>query len=244
MTREEALRKVVREYEVKPPHLIVKHDRRTCPGLGKILKDNHQEMIRRDARLGRVFKKPPRAVFMRDQNMKDILTRARLPPKKNSTRHSTQEVRSGLTRRSKGTGRSGCPLCPFITDRPAEVVKQVTIPSSGRVEQVQGRLTCRQDGAGGYIYLLTCSKSGAGYIGQSGRDQPLARFQEHKRSVEKGEQAVGRHFMEQRWGTEELVFKPFIAVKNRSPFVRKYLEKRLISNHGLVESPLGINNNH
>ena len=118
------------------------------------------------------------------------------------------------------------------------------MPSSGQVEKVQGRLTCKEGGVGGFLYLATCTKSGAGYMGESGRQQPLARFQEHRRSVELGAKAMGEHFMQQRCGTEELKFVPFLAVKERNPYVRKYLEKLLISKHNFVESALGINKNH
>ena len=72
----------------------------------------------------------------------------------------------------------------------------------------------------------------------------MARFQEHRRSVEVGNKAVGEHFCENKCGTEELKFVPFMAVKEKSPFVRKYLEKLLIAKHSFVESPLGINKNH
>ena len=172
----------------------------------------------------RVFPQPPRAVFERDRNLKEVLTRAKLPPVRNATRHSTQERRSGTTRCSKGTGRPGCPMCPFVTDRPSEVIREVRVPSSGEVEQVQGRLTCKEGGVGGFLYLAVCSKSGAGYLGESGRQQPLARFQEHRRSVEMGTKAMGEHFREQHCGTEELKFVPFLAVRERNPYVRKYLE--------------------
>jgi hypothetical protein len=242
--REEALRKVVREPEAKPPHLIVKYDRRSCPAISGILRNNHQAMTSKDRRLGQVFPRPPRAVFERDKNLKDILTRAKLPPARNATRHGTQETRHGVTRCNKGKGRRGCAMCPYITDRPAEVVREVKMPPSGQVERVQGRLNCNQGGSGGFLYLAICAKSGAGYLGESGRDQPVARFQEHRRSVEQGNNAVGEHFAAHRCGTEELKFIPFMAVKEKSPYVRKYLEKLLISKHSFVESDLGINKNH
>ena len=242
--REDALKKVQRKAEVKPPHLIVKYDRRSCPALGSILRDNHQSMVSKDNRMGRVFPRPPRAVFERDKNLKDILTRSKLAPVRNATRHGNQQVRNGVTRCNKGTGRTGCPLCAHITDRPAEVVREVEMPPSGRSEKVQGRLTCKQGGSGGFIYLATCTKSGAGYLGESGRGEPLARFQEHRRSVELGTKTVGRHFDDNNCGSEELKFVPFLAVKEKSPYVRKYLEKLLIAKHSFVESDLGINKNH
>ena len=244
VTRKEALRKVTRVTGNKPPHLIVKYDRRSSPALGAILRNNHQAMVGRDAKMGRVFPQPHRAVYERERNLKDILTRAKLPPTKNANRHSTRDQQNKVTRCSKGTGRPGCPMCPFVTNRPAEAITEVKMPTSGQMEKVQGRLTCKQLGKGGFIYLLTCTKTGAGYLGESGRVEPCKRFQEHRRSVERVERTVGEYFADARCGGEELTFLPFIAVKEKDPYVRRYLEKLLISKHSFVDSPLGINRNH
>lgn len=77
-------------------------------------------------------------------------------------------------------------------------------------------------------------QSKAGYLGESGRQQLLGRFQEHWRSVELRTKVVGEHFLEQWCGTGELNCVPF----------RKYLGKLLISKHYFVESNLGIDRNH
>jgi len=69
-----------------------------------------------------------------------------------------------------------------------------------------------------------------GAMGESGRGQPLTRFQEHRRATEKKNKAVGEHFAEQNCGTEELNFVPFMAIKEKSPYVRNYMEKLLIAN--------------
>ena len=146
--REDALQKVVKVKEKKPPHLIVKYDKRTSPGLARIVGNNHHAMVGRDRRMGKVFYRPPRVVFERHRNLKDILTRARAAPAKYSERHITRELHNSVTRCSKGRGRNGCLLCPFLPDRPSEVVKEVVMAPSGQVEQVQGKLTCKQARAG------------------------------------------------------------------------------------------------
>ena len=93
--------------------------------------------------------------------------------------------------------------------------------------------------------MLSCTKSGALYLGESGRPQPLQRFGEHRRSVESQDssKAVGAHFEQHRADREHLTFTPFIAVKSRDPFARKFLEIKLIIKHKLIESDLGININ-
>ena len=53
--REDALRKVVKEPEMKPPHLIVQYDRRSCPALSSILRNNHQAMSSKDRRMEKIF---------------------------------------------------------------------------------------------------------------------------------------------------------------------------------------------
>ena len=130
-------------------------------------------------------------------------------------------------------------------DRPNEVIREVVIPSSGLAEKVQGKLTCKQSGKGGFLYMLQCTKSQAAYLGESGRQEPVHRFSEHRRSVENRDEtkAVGKHFLDNNAGSEDIKFVPFIAVKSGDPFARKFLERQLILKHNLLESDLGININ-
>ena len=72
---------------------------------------------------------------------------------------------------------------------------------------MQGKLTCKQAGAGEFIYQLVNTKTGAGYLGQSGRKQPTDGFREHKASVEDGTQAVGEYFLKNSAGVEDLKLK-------------------------------------
>ena len=144
-----ALEKVEKKKEGKdPPFLIVKYERRSCGNLRNNLMTNHAGMLSRDPRLVKAFPAPPKPVFARHRNLKEFLTRGKLPPVRHATRHSTQVTRSGTSRCNKGTGRQGCLTCPYITDRPNEVLRVVKFPSSGLTEKVEGRLTCKQGGGG------------------------------------------------------------------------------------------------
>ena len=134
VSREDALRKVEKKKEKKPPHLIVKYERKSSPALARILRNNHQAMVSRNRKMGKVFERPPRVVFERHRNLKDILTRARVAPARYAGRHSSREVQNGVTRCSKGRGRTGCTLCSFMTDRHSEVVQEVRMAPSGLVE--------------------------------------------------------------------------------------------------------------
>ena len=202
-------------------------------------------MLSRDPRLAKAFPSPPKVVYARHKNMKEFLVRGKLPPVRNATRHSTQATRSGTTRCNKGTGRQGCFTCPYITNRANEVVREVKFSSSGLTEKVEGRLSCKQGGKGGFLYVVQETKSGGSYIGESGQLHPATRAGQHRRAIEDEDEAkaVGRYFLENRATTESMRFVPFIAVKSRNPYVRKFLERKLIIKHRLVESPLGMNIN-
>ena len=223
----------------------MKYERRSCPALKNQLNVNHAGMLSRDPRLAKPFPDPPKPVFARHRNLKEFLTRGKLPPLRHATRHSTQTTRNGTTRCNKGTGRQGCAICPFITDRPSEVVKEVHFASSGLTEQVEGKLTCKQGGEGGFLYVVQETKSKGTYLGESGQPQPATRGGQHRRTVQNMDdtKAVGKYFEEKRADTDTMRFIPFIAVKSKNPFVRKFLERKLIIKHKLVESPLGMNLN-
>ena len=156
ITRAKAVpRKVSKQVEEgnRQHRLIVEWERRSSPALAGVLDTNFKEMVSRDQRLGRVFKKVPRPAFKRGKNMKELLCRARLPPVRIVvSRGTTEEARHGLTRCDKGLARRGCVGCPFMTSRPNEVVKFVTIHNTGQKIPVEGRINCKTQG--GFLYLL------------------------------------------------------------------------------------------
>ena len=68
--------------------------------------------------------------------------------------------------------------------KPSEVVKTVTIHSTGQVFEVEGKLNCKT--REGYLYLLWSSKAQAKlYVGSSDR-QPGVRLEEQRRDIENG----------------------------------------------------------
>ena len=194
--------------------------------------------------LCKVFPKSPRPVFKRDTNMRELLTRAKVAPERVINSRSTHyDQRSGLTRCTKGTGRPPCTMCPFVTDLPNQTIKEIMIESSGVSVPVQGRITCKSSGPGGFLYCLTNTKTKKQYIGESGRKKPVVRFREHKYDIEysKTNKCVARHFVTSNSTTSDLKFTPFMAVKNKNPYVRKFLEREFINNHNLVEVGINVN---
>ena len=76
--------------------------------------------------------------------MQNLLCRARLPPvRRMITRAGAEHNRNGVSRCNKGLARTGCEACPFITSRPNEIIKSVTLHSTGEVVPVEGRLNCK-----------------------------------------------------------------------------------------------------
>ena len=237
--REEAIKKVAKQQsrEARQHRLVTEYDRRSSPALASILKSNHQEMINRDQRMGRAFPNQPRPAFKRGKNIKELLCRAKLPPAKRvNTRGAGQDARSGLHRCNRGLNRNSCAACPFITNRPAEVIKKIRL-HSGKEITVDSKLTCKTKS---FLYLLWSSKAPQKiYLGSCCRE-PRERLREHKYDIEnEREVAVSQHFMDTRSQVEDLVFRPFMRVKSRCRWVLRHYENRMIDKLNLIEE--GVN---
>ena len=87
------------------------------------------------------------------------------------------------------------------------------------------------------------TRTGGTYLGESGQLHPATRGGQHRRAVEDGDKtkAVGKYFAENKATTETMRFIPFISVKSKNPYVRRFIERKLIIKHKLVESSLGMN---
>ena len=118
---------------------------------------------------------------MRGKNLKELLCRAKLPPKRNLiTRAEGEQHKNGITRCSKGKGQGGCIACSILTSRPKEIVREVRVYNTGEDIPVQGRLNCKTEG---FLYLLWSSKNlEKQYLGHCGRSV-VARLREHRRAI-------------------------------------------------------------
>ena len=128
------------------------------------------------------------------ENIKDLLCKAKLPPlRKINTRSSSQKARNGVTRCNKGLDRNTCICCPFITSRPDEVVRTVTLFSTGQEIAIEGVINCKTKG--GFLYLLWSSKAPMKqYLGSCIRE-PRDRSWEHRRDIghNKKDKALAKH---------------------------------------------------
>lgn len=207
-------------------------------------------MIDRDRRMGEIFKRPPMAVFKRGKNLKELLTRARIPRGgRNVPRMRMREAESrvGFVRCSKAGSGSQCRMCPFSWDgvggggamrRGNEVVREIDMGELGPKIKIEQRLSCRSKNV---VYLAKDLRDGKLYFGESKREVRF-RFTEHLRAIEdcSDRTAVGEHFTRQGHGPEDLVMIPIIQVRGGA-FERKSIERRMINRYNLVER--GMNRN-
>ena len=242
ITREDALRKVDKKEDEggRQHRLVTEFDRRTSQALVGILTANYDQVIRRDQRLKKIFPKPPRPAYTRGRNVKELLCRARLPPDVEvNTRSRAELARSGVSRCNKGLARKGCVACPYITSRPSEVIKTVTLHSTGQVVQVEGKMNCKT--RGGYLYLLWSSKAPAKqYIGSSDRE-PRVRLGEHRRDIEnvRLDKAVPKHFYDTRSTAADLIFVPFKRIKADDRHTLRHFENKAINDFNMIAA--GVN---
>ena len=85
VSRVDAIKRVekVRGEEERQHRLIVEYDRRSCPALATILKNNYDAATARDARFPTMFPKVPKPVYKKGTNIKQLLCRSKLPPPRN-----------------------------------------------------------------------------------------------------------------------------------------------------------------
>ena len=204
-----------------------------------ILKNNYEAACNRDARMKALFKKPPKPTFKKGTNLKQMLVKAKLPKARPiNTRQGERENRRGVTRCNRGTGRNQCRSCPHLTDSPREVVKEVTIHSTGETIQIQDQINCKTKSC---LYVLQSKKDPRKrqYAGQTGAEIGT-RTNQHGGDIDsEADKPVPNHFRLTGSTRSDLKVTPFMRVKNNNPWVRLHLERQFINKYNLIED--GIN---
>ena len=237
----EKVKKVVRgeeEQEGRQHRLIVEYDRRSSPALKQVLKSNYEAACSRDSRFKAMFPTCPKPVFKRGTNVKQLLCKAKLPRiKVLNTRAAEKENARGLSRCNRGNGRNQCGACPYLTQRPNQIVKEVKINSSGETIKIMDKIDCKTKS---FLYVLQSDKSPLQYAGQSGATV-AQRTQQHAGDIDhlRLEKAVPKHFNDTGSWKENLVMTPFQVIKSRDPWIRLHYEREFINKHGLITQ--GIN---
>ena len=249
VSRVDAIKRVekVQGKEERQHRLIVEYDRRSCPALATILKNNYDAATARDARFSTMFPKVPKPVYKKGTNIKQLLCRSKLPPPRNiNTRATARENQRGITRCNKGLNRNSCRTCPILTSNPREVIKEVKVHSSGQTIQIEEKINCKTRN---FLYLLESKRTPKGpgsppsqYAGQSGNTVG-GRSTQHVNSIEDQDESkvVGKHFKDTHSTREDLVFTPFMKLKSSNPWVRLHYERQFINQHGGIDKFLNLN---
>ena len=128
----------------------------------------------------RCFNKPSVIAYKRHKNIRDILVRAKLPPKRGPRR-----ILNGF----KSCGE----LCKLCTSSPRGITKLHRCKQTGETYEINSPLNCKTQGV---IYRITCTKCpNFVYIGETGRSI-RQRFSEHHRDACNKDESkpCGKHF--------------------------------------------------
>ena len=132
------------------------------PALAPMLAKHWRSMTNSDAHLKECFPQPPLTAYRRQQNLKDILIKSKLPPP--PRKYPKREIK-GMKKCEKS-----CSSCSFIKEATNIKIDKL---SSWNVNR---KFTCDSYNV---VYLLECQKCGQKYIGSTIR-MLKQRLAEHK----------------------------------------------------------------
>ena len=148
-----ALRKVIRKKEKnsKRPIFALKYDPR-LPSISNIQSKHWRSITSQDKHMAQMFPQPSLTAFRRQNNLRDILIRAKVPEKGRPFREQ-----KGMTKCDKG-----CPSCPYI-----KMGKEIRIKENS-YWYMNRKLNCQIFNV---VYMLECDKENCQqrYIGERGR---------------------------------------------------------------------------
>ena len=192
-------------------------------------------MLETDQRLSGAFPKPPMVCYKRPPNIKDLLCRSKLPPKRS---HIVRAKKPGYRRCNK----PNCRLCPYSGLDPGQVRESISFAHSGESIQIKSVLDCQTSNV---LYELHCKKDSIPYIGETSKTAET-RTVGHLNTILQDCHAftrtpVGQHFRSAGHSHTDLQVTPFEKIYSRNPFIRKAREAHLIDKHELLTK--GLNRN-
>ena len=228
LDRNEALKKVEKSQEENDRVRFITTYEARLPNISRILKENHKVMLESDGRLKGAFPKPPMVCFKRPPNFKDILCRAKLPPKRT---HNMGVQKPGYRRCNKPF----CRMCPYTRLQPGQVRDSISFAHSGEKIQIKSPIDCQTYNV---LYELHCLKDSKPYLGKTSKTAE-ARFVGHLGTIlqdchSNTNTPVGQHFRSAGHSHTDIQVTPFEKVKSRNPFVRKAREAYLRDKHQLL----------
>ena len=176
--RSRAIQMSKKKEKEKRPVFALDWDPR-LPCIQQIQAKHHRSMVSQDQYLAQVFPKPPLTAFRRENNLRSLLIRSKVPIKPKL--HQERKI--------KGMKKCGkqCPTCPFILEE-----KSVKI-SEKEKWTLNNKYTCESYNL---IYMIECEKQECKmrYIGQTKRALKY-RMAEHRGYVSSNaDTPTGSHF--------------------------------------------------
>ena len=138
--RSDAIKRVTKTQETNTMLVTTYHP--CMPPISKIAKKHWKVMTDESQVMKNCFHKPPIIAYRRDKNLRDILVRAKLPPKRGSRR---------TIKGFKGCGE----LCKLCTFSPNGTTKHHTCKQNGTTYEINSPMNCKTSGV---IYKITCKK--------------------------------------------------------------------------------------
>ena len=175
--RSEALKRVSKTNEENTVLVTTFHP--LMPPVSRIVRKHWKVMTDESPRLKRCFKKPSVIAYKRSKNLRDMLIRAKIPPKK-------------IPRKIDGFRNCG-ELCNTCNFSPNGNTKTHTCNQTKTTYKINSPINCKTSGV---VYRITCGKCpNFVYIGETGR--PIRkRFYEHNRDARNKDvkKPCGEHF--------------------------------------------------
>jgi desmoglein 4 len=218
--REDALEKVKKKKNDRVILAVQYHPK--LPSISKIIV-KHWRTMTRDIEAKDTFPKPPMVAYRQPPNLKSVLCRAKLPKGGNTKRKLV-----GLKRCYKP-----CEICPYILNS-----KEFYSTHTNEKFLLKGSFNCNTEGV---IYLLTCTKCNAQYVGQTGR-RVVDRIKEHLYCIRKKKEATGIHFSTGNHSNSDMRVQVIEKVMPNTVNMRLERESFWI-NKLATKSPQGLNKN-
>ena len=194
-------------------------------------------MIDTDSRLKSVFSKPPKVCFKRPPNIKDMICRAKLPPKRS---YRTRVKKPGYRRCDKPT----CRLCPYSGLEPSQVRESTSFFEE--TVAISSVIDCQTQNL---LYKLECTKQECVtseipsiYLGETSKSAEV-RTVGHLNTILQNYHAstrtpVGLHFQSAGHSHTDLQVTPFERIYSRNAHVRKAREAYMIDKFQLLTKGL------